>query len=378
MHGVNELLSYAIDEYRVDICAKIEPKNIEKQWRELESRNQVPFFLSWQWVSTWIETYQPQLVSVSAFHQDKIVCLGLFTQSIESRNGFVRSQQLRLLQTGKAAEDQIWVEYNDFIGDKQHLTAAVNTCLKALIKSPLFKDEIVASMITESRANDISSQFSLAKVSMITPCYLTNLDTVGGNYLASLSSNTRQQIRRSIRLYEKTYGELAIDTAHNYQQAIEYFHQAGQYHVKRWDDSGFKNNNFVRFHENLIKNAFSEGAVQLLKLSAGDEVIAILYYHISNKRVHFYLQGIQYHQDKKLKPGLVAHTLATNYFLKQGMKSYDYMGGYSRYKTQLSKPSGNLVRLTVQRPGSRFKLEDIARKIKTRIIQSFKKHKIYA
>ena len=92
-----------------------------------------------------------------------------------------------------------------------------------------------------------------------------------------------------------------------------------------------------------------------------------MYYHLVNKTVYFYLHGLKYESNKKLKPGLVAHTIATEYFFHQGKELYDYMGGYSQYKEQLADLSEKLVTVVIQRPRSRFKLENMARDFKNRI-----------
>jgi CelD/BcsL family acetyltransferase involved in cellulose biosynthesis len=92
-----------------------------------------------------------------------------------------------------------------------------------------------------------------------------------------------------------------------------------------------------------------------------------MYYQLNDGVVYFYLHGLRYENDRKLKPGLVAHTLATQYFIDQGMTMYDYMGGYSQYKEQLADLSEHLVSVLIQRPRSRFKLENMARDFKNRI-----------
>ncbi len=101
-----------------------------------------------------------------------------------------------------------------------------------------------------------------------------------------------------------------------------------------------------------------------MKVTSGESTIAILYFYLVGKDVYFYLQGINYESDQKLKPGLVAHALATQHYLDRGMHKYDYMGGYSQYKCQLSNPAEDLVTLCIQKPSGIFWLENICRKIK--------------
>jgi hypothetical protein len=101
-----------------------------------------------------------------------------------------------------------------------------------------------------------------------------------------------------------------------------------------------------------------------MKITSGNSTIAILYFHLVGRDVYFYLQGIKYESNKKLKPGLVAHALATQYYMEKGMRKYDYMGGYSQYKCQLSNPVEDLVTLCIQKPSVIFSIENVSRKIK--------------
>lgn len=331
-------------------------------------RSGCALFLTWSWISSWLETYHPDLTIISARYKDKIVAIGLFTCSIQIRHGFVRARQYRLHQMGDPLLDQIWMEYNDFICVDEYRATAVNACLKALQKSENKFDEIILSMISTSRASHIQKVINGSKILLTNPCYSKNLENIKGEdpqYISTLKSNTRYQIRRSIRLYEQLHGGIKYTFAQNAAEALAMFKEAGEYHVLRWEDSGFKNKQFVRFHENLIKSSVDKKTVDLMRITAGDVTIAILYFHLVGKNVYFYLQGINYESEQKLKPGLVAHTLATQHYLEKGMCKYDYMGGYSQYKCQLSDPDENLVTLCIQKPSVIFGIENLSRKIKS-------------
>jgi CelD/BcsL family acetyltransferase involved in cellulose biosynthesis len=262
------------------------------------------------------------------------------------------------------------MEFNDFICLEEYRVDAVNACLQALQMSDEECDEIVLSMVTSSRASDIQSVISEAEIQVTSASYARDLSSLrkhGSSYLASLTSNTRYQIRRSERLYNSLHGEVKFTLAEDVHQALEYFHEAGTFHILRWDDSGFNNPQFVAFHEGLIRDTFEKRSVDLMKITAGDETIAILYFHIVDNDVYFYLQGVNYESNKKLKPGLLAHSIATQYYLDKGMRKYDYMGGYSQYKCQLSSPSEDMVTLCIQRPSIAFSLEKSGRIIKSLI-----------
>jgi CelD/BcsL family acetyltransferase involved in cellulose biosynthesis len=120
---------------------------------------------------------------------------------------------------------------------------------------------------------------------------------------------------------------------------------------------------FLRFHENLIRES-EDNQIDLIRLRFGSTTIAIMYYHIVDKNVYFYLHGLKFDDDPKLKPGLVAHSLASQYYLDAGMDKYDYMGGYSQYKLQLAERIEDLVTVFIQKPKLRFKIENFGRNVK--------------
>ena len=358
--------------YQVEIIESVDIEQLQHTWITLQNSIEVPFFLSWHWISCWLHTYNPKVLLVTASFQDRVVAMGLFTRSTQMRRGFINSRQILLHQTGDPLKDQIWMEYNDFMALDEHRINAVNACLKTL-EIDLHWDEIVLSMMPATRALEVASTNSDAILDQYRPCYAVNLDNIRRTqkqYLDLLTANTRYQISRSLRLYQQKHGEVRLQIAESTEQALAFFHSAGPYHIERWEDSGYLNPQFVKFHQNLINDSFQHSAVQILKLVSGEKTIAIIYYHIVDKSVYFYLHGLLYDQNKKLKPGLVAHALATQYFIDQGMSSYDFMGGYSQYKEQLADLSENLVTVVIQRPRSRFKLENMARSLKSRIISA--------
>ena len=197
------------------------------------------------------------------------------------------------------------------------------------------------------------------------------------SYLSTRSSNTRYQINRSLKRYEKK-GALEIVRAESSKQAIEWIDEAAPLHKERWQNhesgSGFENPKFVQFHKCLIEKNIANGVVDILKVSAGDYVIGYLYNIIQDKEVKFYLSAIRYDKsEKNLKPGLVAHHLAIDYYNSRNFDVYDFMGGDSQYKRSLSTQASPLYFMRIQQPWLKFKLENKLRKVK----QRYAKHPKY-
>lgn len=359
-----------VNNYVIDISYKYDFKQLKQQWLSLQEKQDLPFFMTWSWISCWIQTYNPSPIIVSAKYRGKTVAIGIFSCSEEKRHGFIKSNQYRLHQTGDQLLDQIWIEYNDFICDPDHQKHAVPACLDRLMHNEQQCDEIILSMMKKTRALAITKDFKHSRLENTTSAYLTNLSSfnnTNNNYISTLSSNTRYQIRKSTRLYEKEYGSLNLSFAQTTEQAINYFYQAGEFHKKRWHDSGFYNHRFTSFHEALIRKNFERNQIDLVKVKAGTTILAIIYYHKTLRNIYFYLQGINYNNNKRLKPGLVSHALLTEHYAAQQMKLYDYMGGFSQYKVQLSNETIELSTVVIRRNDWLLNLENHGRNIKSRL-----------
>jgi CelD/BcsL family acetyltransferase involved in cellulose biosynthesis len=351
--------------YNIEIFDRFDVTTSEPIWKYLEELAKPTFFLSWQWISTWIQTYNPDICVVLACFNQRPVAIGIFSKSTETRRLLIHSNQLRLNQTGNARQDQICIEYNDLLCDPLHKKAATIACLETLMLRISPWDEVVIANMPLASAQHIHHYFKSSRTDYLINCFSINLTNIKSNtVLDSLSKNSRYQIRRSIRLFEELYGSIRLETAKSSEEAIEWFHTAGGYHRERWDDSGYDNPDFISFHENLIRCHKNEKVIRVLKITSGKMPLAYMYYFLYNKSVHFYLQGIQYFDNGKLKPGLVAHVFAIDYFLEQGFDQYDFMGGDSQYKMQLCDATEQLQTVIVHKGSIPIRLENTARHFK--------------
>ena len=356
------------NKYHVEISDSLNLAQLKSSWLSLEAMNdELSCFHSWQWVYCWFSTYKPDALLASVKYEGQTVALGIFGKHKECRHKLLISNQLRLFQTGNSTEDQIWVEFNDLLCHPDHRDEARYACLKALLSSNHPVDEVVISMMRQSQARKLIKEFSHVNTGLSTPSFRVDLSALTGSnesYLASLSRNTRYQINRSNRGYESLYGDIEITFASSTAQAAEFWDEAGKLHMDRWDDSGFRNPEFIEFHQTFIHRCFGKGMIDMVKITAGEHLVAIIYNIIYKGHVYFYLQGLQPETDGKLKPGLTAHSLLIEHYLQTGMHYYDFMGGDSQYKKQLSEEDENLLLIKIQKSRFKFRVERFAYSIK--------------
>jgi len=225
------------------------------------------------------------------------------------RHGCLPVRVLALNQSAVAELDQPWIERNGFFGSPaSRFDHDIERLLQALKDDPQWDELRLSGLMpaaAESALAAASREGLIGRIEFDQPIYWVDLDRVRterhGDYLAALSSNTRQQLRRSRRAVEQELGALSLEPAASTAQALEWFELTAPMHRARWGQSsethgssGFDNPEFIRFHQLLIESSMPEESIQYLRLTAGGSVLAYLYNFVLDGHVYFYLSGIDY------------------------------------------------------------------------------------
>lgn len=344
------------------------------EWRELEARADTTFFTSACWVETWLESLRPDVQVAVIRHQLQIVGLGLLCWRVAQRFWILTSKVVRLGRTGNPLDDQIWIEYNGLLLDKQHQhTAPAAFSAWLLAQQDWDEFELGATDSRQMRLYHTPGCTAVERWSA--PHYGLDLVALRQRqitYLDSLSRNTRYQINRSRKRYESS-GRLTFTVLSSAAAMLAVWPTLGQLHLARWgrdeQGSGFANPRFLQFHESLIRRGAPQEQVEFCILTQDGRLIGGLYNFIYRNRVYFYLSGLSDEADNQLKPGLLLHSLAIQHYLERGLDYYDFMGGESRYKQSLGNRQGDLQLISFQRPRLALKLEQLGRRLKRGIRQ---------
>ncbi len=306
-------------------------------------------------------------------------CL-LGCKTLRRHHGLFRSRVLALNQSLDPYWDQVFIEFNGFYGDSpSQFKNLLNDLLNEISGDPDW-DEL---RISGLRVNDLNAVTELARqhglrTRMVDrrPAWHRQLheDRRAGSILPGLSSNTRQQIRRSRRALENAFGTIELKTAKETSEALQWFDAIAPWHIQRWSapdgasgSSGFSNPFFVNFHRALIRRTFDRDQIRLWRMFSGDRLIAMLYNFRVSGTESFYLGATDPTLDPGMRPGLVAHQSVMDRCLGEGLEIYDFMAGDSQYKRQLSNRQEELVWLVVQRPQWKFRIEDSVRVMRDRL-----------
>jgi len=344
----------------------------EREWAALFARapHASPYLAS-AWVSSYVDTFAgvlpcEQLLVRNQYNE--LIASCLLTKRVD-RRALLPLRRAYLNTAGERDADSVVVEHN-----------GVLCC--AVSAAPVY--EQLALHIEQSSVDEfqLSGGTEEAVTLMLgalphwrgdiewreSPCVdLAALRGAGGDHLAVISRNTREQLRRSLRKYGEI-GGLIVDAAASLSEAHAMFDEMVLLHEARWQSlgqrGGFASPVRRDFHRLFIERAFPVGQVQLLRVRAGDRVLGVLYNLVANGHVCFYQSGLRFDDSNHLKPGLVAHHLAIQHCLRAGYDLYDFLPsspGEGRYKNSLANTARRLGTVLLQRPGWRRQWFGMAR-----------------
>jgi hypothetical protein len=342
-----------------------EIQKTELIWKELAEKFPPSFFNSWGWVNTWL-TCLPKSVNIEFIvhfgeNNTPICCYFLgIKNSLE--NIFFYKKRAYLNSTGYEEFDNLTVEYNSPL-------IANNTEFNEIsLLSSLEDIEEFHIPVSPLKYGNIDEKF-LSRITSL-PSFWVDLDKVKENsndYTSLISKNKRNQIKRSIKEYQKD-GDIKIDIAKNVKDANQMLDELAVLHQKEWIQRGkpgaFTNQFFCEFHHKLIEDRFFYGEIQLLKIYNDSEVIGYIYNFIFNKEVLFYQCGFNYKEGNNYRPGIVSHYFSILLNCELNNKKYNFLVGKSQYKKSLSTNSDMLHSIIFCRKNIKSRIEYILREVK--------------
>ena len=360
-------------------------KRIKEIWENLEESADASYFLSWGWIENWLNSLpdhtKPELALIMEGQSPRLAfflgkaTLTRTTPQVElyGQKHLFKSRGLFLNATGIPACDRVEVEYNGFLYNKDEPLPL----LEILQLLPDSWDELYlpgldmrSSPGTEA-LNHMPPFKTIIKDDVIVSSPFVDLDLVrarAGDYLSLLSVNTRSQVNRSYRLYEKI-APVQLEIAHDTRSAVDTYRELVGLHEDAWTKRNHKGGAFssdylFQFHKQLIENRFAHNEIQLLRIKCANNTLGCLYNFVYKNNVYFYQSGINFNPDKRLKPGLVVHVEAIRHNANAGHKTYDFLGGGSRYKMSLATHHNRLIWIRLQKPLLKFRIENALRTFK--------------
>lgn len=343
---------------------------LEVAWKDLETRADGSFFLSWHWIGPWLK-HLPTGANAHAMvvrRNDRIVGLAILCRRVIRRYGILPMPSWLLHETGDPVFDGLTIEYNGILVDRSCADQTIAESLlwmarklpgcAALVLAGLgAREEVLARGVASSLGHRL-------QVRRADAARLVDLELVrrsGGTYRSGLGRSTRAAVSRAVRLYEAR-DVIEYRVAGDVDEALEFFDGLERLHRAVWEARGkagsFANPAFGPLHRDLIRRGMDAGVVRLCRLSAGGQDFGYLYNFVWRGRVLNYQSGFAYEDDNRIKPGLVSHVLAIEDALARGEECYDFMAGGAGHKAHLSNAQTSMNWITLSPDQLSSRLED--------------------
>ena len=338
------------------------------RWLSLEERADGSFFLGWTWTGSWLAAtgVRPELLAVGGGDRD--LALALIGRGTP-RRPLGRVPTLYLNQSGSAAADRVFVEYNGLLTARDCPQAAT-AALKHLMTRADWRALRLAGIECDSPILKVEG-FSRHILVSEMPAYLVDLEAVraaGGDYLSLLSGNTRAQIRRSDREYGA--GGIAVDRARSIAEADSWLVEMEQLNRGRHADNAWDRPLFRAFVRELVARGLATGEVELLRIGQGDRLLGYLLNFLYRGRAMNYQSAFAPGISAKAKPGLMCHAAAVTRYADAGYGLYSLLAGKDRYKQSLSTGHELLQWWSLERFSPVLEAEHLLRKILRRPVSA--------
>jgi len=331
----------------------------ERIWQDLEAASKPAYFLTWAWVSNWLACLpRPHAPSLAVIIAAGVPLAAFFlTKRLIVRSRLMLSRTLYFNTSGRPRVDLLWIEYNGLIGHDIPLA-------ELLPLLPFGWDEMHLPGLRANAFGDLTTtRDTRIVIDRSAPARYVDLAKARvKGYLATLSGQTRSQVRRA----QREAGEMIVEVARDSAGAIDIYSEMTSLHAAQWRAKGkpgaFADPWFDRFHRKLITDRFAHGEIQLLRVRNAQGPIGCLYNFVHGGRVLQYQSGFQTFENERLKPGFICHAAAIEHAIAHGHDVYDFLGGGQRYKKQLATDETTLLWVRVQRRRLRFFVEDHVRR----------------
>jgi CelD/BcsL family acetyltransferase involved in cellulose biosynthesis len=339
-------------------------EQLEPEWNALLARSgSNNIVLTFEWLSTWWQVFgegDRHLYILVAREGNHLVGIAPLLRRTIRHYNLLPYERLEFLGSGEDEADEICSDYLDFVVQQG------------------YEEFVLDALLRHIRHRDVADELLLTDISTESPCwqslaracashelnvcftrdqFCTYLPLCKGwdKLLSSVESRFRTNIRRDLRVFADTGGELRIiDGADNFD---ENFAILIDLHQSRWNAQGkpgaFASKNFLRFHRLLAAKLLPKGCVRLIiALMAGTPISAV-YDFVYNNRVYNYQNGFRLAGRPGgtatiHSPGILVQALAIKYAIESGLDEYDLLKApKGSYKLKWRAPRRRIVQIRI-------------------------------
>ena len=354
----------------IEIIDRIEAfEAIKANWEDIYDKDpQAQFFISWVWIFTTIKEYNesksPWLILAAKSSSNSSDYVGFFPLTIgthENEQGGFFYNQLSPAGVTDAEhpgflclpeyETEVACCFANYLQrqDSWSILEILNIPQANKRLSFLLSNFDSASFNTKEQSPD-SYQNPLDSVKNNIVPYLTLPDSWELYLQDTVSSNTRQKIRRFLRKIENS-AEFRITkvNAENLEHHIEII--TGLWRTSWESRKGVKQCNLILRSMALeLRQCFEHNCLHLSVLWQQDKPLGAIANLVDfNKKTILFMVGSRDETFKKFPPGFVLHADAIRDAIGHGFKTYDFLVGNEAYKYSFGSQERYIQAITVER-----------------------------
>lgn len=334
---------------------------LRESWNEVYAADpEAHFFLSHGWLINWLDAARsPWFVLAarpSADHPRHVAYLPLRFTNKKDKDGTVRRQ---FTMAGSRLSD-----YTGFLCRPEYEELAIPAFahhLKALDWATFQLENIRNAprrleLFTACFESDVYASKHIEHIDRVDGtnhnlCPLTELPDTWDAFLATrLSANTRQKLRRFLRVVESPDSgfRFTLPDEATIDRDLDVF-------LKFWDTrwrprKGAKTDDIVAMNRNMLRRCFNEGTLFLPMLWQGERPLGGLASFLDpvKRAVLFYMAARDESFDNP-PPGLMLHAFSIRRLIAEGFRIYDFLRGNEPYKYSFGAVDHHVVHIALSR-----------------------------
>ena len=317
------------------------------------------------WLLTWWRVYgglDGRQLRLGLFYDgDRLVGLAPLLRRRHWYKNWLPFRRLELLASGESAEHGIYSNHLSILAERGAEEKVALRFVEAIASGAFGSwDEVVLPMMSadtpmpDHLVEAFRSAGYSAETTIPAGAPYVQLPATWDAYLRSLSTNSRRNIERPLKAFDKwsegTTELECISTSADLERGKSILMSL---HHERWssdDQEGvFRSPLFLDFHAQMMRTLAERGALELLILRARGEPVAALYSMIWAGKVYAYQTGRRTDLPANLRPGGILLSLAIRRAIEQGRHEFDLQADEAFYKSQLTPHTRKLVQVRAAR-----------------------------
>jgi CelD/BcsL family acetyltransferase involved in cellulose biosynthesis len=325
----------------IDVIDKLEDfESLRSNWDAVyEADPEAQFFLSWTWLSQWLSAVEHRWFILAAKPSPNAPYVAFFPLRLRTKlkhgSGFYN--EIGMVNSG--------VDYTGLICPPDSQYKAIPALARFLKTLNWTRIRLENIRISDERLRLLLAHFpprafNLAKAERINAadnvnnciCPQVNLPGDWDSYLNSLSANTRQKIRRFLRMVES---DRAYRITHARSDTVE--RDVGtllEFWGARWGSrKGDRLSVMLQSNRTMLLRCFRNGSLLLPVLWCEETPLGALAILVDRQKASFlFFIGGRDDTVQSPPPGLVLHAYSIRHAIAGGFRIYDFLRGNEAYK----------------------------------------------